>query len=274
MKRFLLLILFLTLPCALLPGCAGGTRQKVEKKNIQAQKPASAVKVIRWKYQLSGEYKHDIGAYTQGLFFYDGKLYESAGQYGESSLRIVELETGKVLKRKNFDRKYFLEGACVLDGLLYVLTWKEGICFVCDPATLEQKAQLRYRGEGWGLTTDGKSLIMSDGSDRIRYRDPNTFAVERELSVRYNGQPLEWLNELEYFGGHIWANVYGLELLVCIDPETGNVLEDIDCRGILPSNLKKPTTDVFNGIAYNPADGGLYVTGKYWPKLFRIRKAK
>ena len=92
--------------------------------------------------------------------------------------------------------------------------------------------------------------------------------------MRYNGQPLAWLNELEYFGGHIWANVYGLEILVCIDPETGNVLEDIDCRGILPANLKKPSTDVFNGIAYNPADGGLYVTGKYWPKLFRIRKTK
>ena len=271
-KRILLLVLALVLCGAAAVALSQTHRQP--KSSAPQKAPTAAVKVVRWNYQLSGDYKHDTGAYTQGLFFYDGKLYESAGQYGESSLRIVELETGKVLKRKNFDRKYFLEGACVLDGLLYVLTWKEKICFVCDPATLEQKAILRYQGEGWGLTTDGKSLIMSDGTDVIRYRDPKTFAVERELSVRYNGQPLAWLNELEYFGGHIWANVYGLELLVCIDPETGNVVEDIDCRGILPANLKKPSTDVFNGIAYNPADGGLYVTGKYWPKLFRIRKTK
>ena len=116
--------------------------------------------------------------------------------------------------------------------------------------------------------------VESDGSAVIRYRNPQTFAVERELTVRYNGQELAWLNELEYFGGRIWANVYGLELLVSIDPETGNVVEDIDCRGILPAKLTKPTTDVFNGIAFDPADGGLYVTGKYWPKLFRIRKTK
>ena len=271
-KRILLLMLALVL-C----GAAAVALSRAGKQPQRTPEPprnTAAVRVVRWNYQLTGEFKHDAGAYTQGLFFFDGNLYESAGQYGESSLRIVDLETGKVLKRKNFDRKYFLEGACVLDGLLYVLTWKENVCFVCDPATLEQKALLRYRGEGWGLTTDGKSLIMSDGTDVIRFRDPKTFTVEREISVRYNGQPLAWLNELEYFGGRIWANVYGLEILVCIDPETGNVVEDIDCRGILPTDLKKPSTDVFNGIAYNPADGNLYVTGKYWPKLFRIRKTK
>jgi glutamine cyclotransferase len=275
MKRLLFFALVLTLCCAALPGCAGQSRKNAEtKKAAEVKKPAAAVKVDRFKYQLVSEYKHDAGAYTQGLFFHDGKLYESAGQYGESSLRIVDLETGKVLKQKSFARRYFLEGACVLDGRLYVLTWKENVCFICDPATLEQRGQLRYSGEGWGLTTDGKSLIMSDGTAVIRYRNPQTFAVERELTVRYNGQDLAWLNELEYFGGHIWANVYGLELLVCIDPETGNVVSDIDCRGILPANLKKPTTDVFNGIAYDAEHDALYVTGKYWPKLFRIRKTK
>ena len=176
-KRILLLLLALVLCGAVAVALSQTGRQP---KNVAPQKTATgAVKVVRWNYQISGEYGHDTGAYTQGLFFYDGKLYESAGQYGESSLRIVELETGKVLKRKNFDRKYFLEGACVLDGQLYVLTWKEKVCFVCDPATLEQKAILRYQGEGWGLTTDGKSLIMSDGTEVIRYRDPKTFAVER-----------------------------------------------------------------------------------------------
>lgn len=276
MKRLPLLFATLTLCCAALPGCAGQSRKVAEDKKDGADKKpvAAAVKVDRFNYQKVSEYNHDTGAYTQGLFFYDGKLYESAGQYGESSLRIVDLETGKVLKRKNFPRKYFLEGACVLDGRLYVLTWQENVCFVCDPATLEQQATLRYQGEGWGLTTDGQSLIMSDGSSVIRYRNPQTFAVEREVTVRYNGKELAWLNELEYFGGRIWANVYGLELLVCIDPETGNVLSDIDCRGILPANLKKPTTDVFNGIAYDAAHDALYVTGKYWPKLFCIRRTK
>ncbi len=274
MKRLLLPLILLTLT-GLLPACAGGPRNRVQKSApAEARKAPVTVKVDRYQYQTVQEYSHDSGAYTQGLFFYEGKLYESAGQYGESSLRIVDLETGQVLKRKNFPRKYFLEGACVLEGRLYVLTWKENVCFVCDPATLEQQATLRYQGEGWGLTTDGQSLIMSDGSAVIRYRNPQTFAVERELTVRYNGQELAWLNELEYFGGRIWANVYGLELLVSIDPETGNVVEDIDCRGILPAKLTKPTTDVFNGIAFDPADGGLYVTGKYWPKLFRIRKTK
>ena len=271
-KKILLIALVLVLCGAGAIALSRGGRQVTQAQEV---KPGAAVvKVTRWNCQITGDFKHDASAYTQGLFFYDGKLYESTGQYGESSLRIVELESGKVLKRKNFERKYFIEGACVLDGLLYVLTWKENVCFVCDPVTLNQKAVLRYRGEGWGLTTDGKSLIMSDGTDVIRYRNPKTFDVERELSVRYNGQPLAWLNELEYFGGHIWANVYGLEIIVCIDPETGNVIEDIDCRGILLPQLKKPSTDVFNGIAYNPSDGGLYVTGKYWPKLFRIRKTK
>ena len=272
MRRFLQILLTLAL-CGSLTECGGGGRGR----SAVAAPPAAQTapdRLERYGCQPVAEYPHDEGAYTQGLFFHGGKLYESAGQYGESSLRIVDLETGRVLKRRNFDRKYFLEGACVLDGRLYVITWRENLCFVCDPQLLETLATLRYRGEGWGLTTDGKSLIMSDGSAVIRYRDPKTFAVEREFAVRYNGRELNLLNELEYVDGHIWANVYGSSLLVCIDPETGRVTEQVDCRGLLPDSLRKPATDVFNGIAYDAADGGFYVTGKYWPRLYRIRKTK
>ena len=215
---------------------------------------------------------HDSGSYTQGFFFHEGKLYESAGQYGESSLRIVDPQSGRVLKRKNFDRKYFLEGSCICNGLLYVLTWQENTCFVCNPETLETIGQLRYNGEGWGLTTDGKSLIMSDGSATLRWRNPANFAIEKELKVKLKGKDLRWLNELEYIGGVIWANVYFSDTIVLINPDTGEVIETKDCKDILPRNLRRPSTDVLNGIAYTAKDSTLWITGKLWPRMFRIEK--
>ena len=139
-----------------------------------------------------------------------------------------------------------------------------------NPNNFEKIGSFRYNGEGWGLTTDGKNLIMSDGSNVIRFRDPKTFQVLREIKVKINGRDLEYLNELEYIDGKIWANVYGTDAIVIIDPASGVVTATVDCSGLLPSSLRKPSTDVFNGIAYNPANGGIYVTGKYWPRLYRI----
>lgn len=232
---------------------------------------APAQNVPRQKCKVLSSTNHDVFSYTQGLFFHKGKLYESSGQYGESSVRIVELATGKVLKRKDFPRKYFIEGSCVADGKLYVLTWREETCFVLDPESLSELGQIKYRGEGWGLTTDGKSLIMSNGSPKILFRDTKSFQVEREITVRMDGKELGYLNELEYVDGEIWANVYGSDYIARIDPSTGKVKALIDCRGLLAKELRKPSTDVLNGIALDSSSGAIYITGKYWPRMFRIR---
>lgn len=214
---------------------------------------------------------HDRSAYTQGLFFYNNQLYESTGQYGESTFRKVDLATGKVLRRLNFDSRYFVEGSCVLDGRLYVLTWKEKKCFVYDLETFKYLGELYNPREGWGLTTNGTDLIMSDGSDKLFFLDPMTFAVRKTVPVTLNGRALSYLNELELIDGEIWANVYGEDYLVIIDPVSGVVKGVMDCRNLLPASLRDGNTDVLNGIAYNPATKAIYITGKYWPRMYRIR---
>lgn len=214
--------------------------------------------------------KHDVSAYTQGLFFHEGELYESTGQYGESSFRKVDLKSGRVLKRENFARNYFVEGSCVLNGRLYILTWQEFTCFVYDIKTWKQLGILKYQGEGWGLTTDGKSLIMSDGSSKITFRNPDTFIVEREIDVAIGSNKINYINELEYIKGEIWANVYGQNVILRIDPANGKVKSMIDCSNILPRHLHKPSTDVLNGIAYDERNDHIYITGKYWPNMYRI----
>lgn len=231
---------------------------------------ASAQNVKTYGFKVEETLPHDVAAYTQGLFFHEGELYESAGQYGESNFRKVELKTGRVQKRINFESRYFAEGSCVLNGRLYVLTWQEKECFVYDMKTWNRLGTLRYMGEGWGLTTDGKSLIMSDGTSTLTFRNPETFAVERSVSVTLRGQKVAYLNELEYIKGEIWANVYGTDQIIRIDPETGVVRAVINLKGILPQALRKPRTDVLNGIAYDERNGSVYVTGKYWPKMYRI----
>ena len=230
-----------------------------------------AQKVKEYKLQVLETLPHDQGAYTQGLFFYNGELYESCGQYGSSSFRKADLKTGKDLRRLNFDGRYFVEGSCVHDGLLYILTWREHKCFVYDINTFKYLGELYNPREGWGLTSNGKDLILSDGSSKIYFLDPQTFAVRGTKEVKMNGKPVTLLNELEYINGEIWANVYVQDYIVIIDPETGTVKGKIDCRGLLPSSLKKPTTDVLNGIALNTATGDLYLTGKYWPTMYKVK---
>ncbi len=229
-----------------------------------------SARVKQYKVEVVREYPHDTGAYTQGLFFHGGRFYESTGQFGESSFREVELATGKVLSQMNFQQKYFAEGSVMLGGNLYILTWLNKVAFVYDAATLEYKQSYSYPREGWGLTTDGTSLIASDGSARLFFLTPE-FKQERYVDVKMDGRPVRNLNELEYIDGKVWANVYMTDLIVVINPKDGTVEASIDCSGLLPHSLRSPKTDVLNGIARDPGTGSIYLTGKYWPRLYEIK---
>ena len=216
------------------------------------------------------KYPHDTESYTQGLFFSDGQLYESTGIKGKSTFRKVDLMTGEAQRRLDFDKKYFVEGSVMFDGNLYVLTWESRIAFVYDAETLEYKSSWKYPREGWGLTTDGKSLIASDGSATLYFMDKD-FALQRRLIVKHEDRPVRWLNELEYIDGKIWANVYMTDEIVIINPKDGRVEGLIDCRGLLPNHLRTPMTDVLNGIAYDSESEKIYLTGKNWPELYEVR---
>ena len=224
--------------------------------------------IKEYKVKVVKEYPHDVTSYTQGLFFQGGQLYESTGQYGSSTMRKVELETGKALRKLDFSRKYFIEGSVMLDGNLYILTWTNKVAFIYDAATLAYKQTYTYPREGWGLTTDGKSLITSDGTNAIWFLSKD-FKLERRLNVTFNGKPVRYLNELEWIDGKIWANVYTTDVILIINPDDGKVEGRINCSGLLPAALRKPETDVLNGIAV--LDGRIFLTGKNWPKLYEVK---
>ena len=226
--------------------------------------------VKEYKLQVVAEYPHDTESYTQGLFFHDGQMYESTGLHGKSTFRKVDLQTGKALKKFAFDKKYFVEGSVVFGDNLYILTWDSKVAFVYDAGTLEYKSTWSYPREGWGITTDGKQLIASDGSATLFFMDEN-FALKKRVIVKYEDRPVRWLNELEYIDGKIWANVYTSDEIVIINPKDGRIEGVINCKGLLPKNLRTPDTDVLNGIAYNPEDGKIYLTGKNWPKLYEVK---
>ncbi|MCD8207813.1 MAG: glutaminyl-peptide cyclotransferase [Bacteroidales bacterium] len=227
-------------------------------------------KVRQYKVEVVKEYPHDTSAYTQGLFFHNGELYESTGQYGKSSLRKVDLATGKVLNRVNFSKKYFVEGSVILGDNLYLLTWTDKVAFIYGPDSLDYRATYSYPREGWGLTTDGKNLIASDGSSNLIFMKDD-FTLLNKVAVKMSGRPQRLLNELEYIDGKVWANVYTTDLILIINPTTGEVEATIDASNLLPDKDKTPTAEVLNGIAYNPDNGKIYLTGKYWPRLYEVR---
>ena len=227
-------------------------------------------RVKQYKLQVVNSFPHDRTSYTQGLFFYAGAMYESTGLNGKSTFRKVDISTGKALSKLTFDRKYFLEGSVEKDGNIYMLTWQNQLAFVYDAATLEYKASYSYPREGWGLTTDGKHRVASDGSARLYFMDDN-FRQVSTITVKMDGRPVRYLNELEYIDGKIWANVYMSDLILIINPESGNVEGVVDCTGLLPRQLQYEDTDVLNGIAYNPADGSIYLTGKNWCRLYEVK---
>ncbi|PZA06537.1 glutaminyl-peptide cyclotransferase [Meiothermus sp. PNK-Is4] len=223
--------------------------------------------VQTYTFRVVHTFPHDPQAFTQGLIFHDGFLYEGTGLEGRSELRKVELQSGKVVQRKALGPQYFGEGITLLDGHLYQLTWKNQVGFIYDPQTFALQRTWNYTTEGWGLTHDGKQLILSDGSAKLYFLDPKTLKVERTLLVTLNGQPLPMLNELEYVKGKIYANVWQTPQIVIIDPQNGRVEGVVDLTNLV---LLNPGADVLNGIAYDPATDRLFVTGKLWPRLFEI----
>ena len=214
-------------------------------------------------------YPHDPDAYTQGLVIAGGRLYEGTGRYGASSIRRVDLATGRVEKIHAIGSEYFGEGIAILDGKLYELTWKSGLAFVYDLDTFNVVQTLQYPTEGWGLTHDGRNLILSDGSATLRFLDPATFKTVREITVRDGDRPIEKLNELEYIDGEIWSNVWYDDRIARISPADGRVLGWIDLAALYPQSARGGD-DVLNGIAYDAAAKRIFVTGKDWPQLFEI----
>ena len=216
------------------------------------------------------EIPHDTTAYTQGLLWWQDKLYESTGQYGTSTLRRVHPDTGAVEERIDIERGYFAEGLARVDDRLIQLTWKAQLGFVYDVATFATVDTFRYRGEGWGLCHDGTRLIMSDGSDTLTFRDPQSFEATGSVRVTLRGQPQYDLNELECVDDVVYANVWEHDYIVRVDPTSGRVTHQIDAAGLLTRDEARGT-DVLNGIAYNPTADTFYITGKLWPKMFEVR---
>ncbi|WP_245588494.1 glutaminyl-peptide cyclotransferase [Deinococcus pimensis] len=214
---------------------------------------------------------HDRAAFTQGLVFEDGALYEGTGLYGASELRRVKLDTGAVERRRALPQDVFGEGLASLGGRLYQLTWKNKVGYVYDRATFELQRQFTYDTEGWGLTTDGRDLILSDGSNVLRFIDPTTFREVRRVSVTANGQAVRNLNELEFVEGAVYANVWLTDTIARIDPATGRVTAWVDLTDVSRTVPKSSTDDVLNGIAWDAKGRRLFVTGKRWPALFEIR---
>jgi glutamine cyclotransferase len=221
-------------------------------------------------YRVVHTYPHDPHAFTQGLVFVDGHLYESTGLNGQSTLRMVDLESGRVVQTQPVNNKYFAEGLTTWGSTLVQLTWETHTALVYDRFSFRLLRTFSYAGEGWGLTEDGKSLILSDGTATLRFFDPATFHEVRRILVKDGPEPVLYLNELEYIHGQIYANIWHSDRIARIDPNNGKVLGWIDLKGLLPENEHSSPEAVLNGIAYDSAHNRLFVTGKLWPKLFEI----
>lgn len=259
--------------CTLLLMACGGTdnKQKSEDKATEEQPATTFAKL--YDYRIVADYPHSKESYTQGLERYDGKMWEGTGQEGDSHLQIIDLATGAVERIASLADDEFGEGITHHDNKIYQLTWTSRKAYVYD---LEGKLlkSIRYNGEGWGITSSGKELYLSDGSSTIRLIDPETFATKRSILVSYNGQPLDYINELEWVAGKIWANVYLTDAIVEIDPATGIVTGYVDLPALRTHLKDNPEAEALNGIAYNAENGHLFVTGKDWNKIFEIEIVK
>jgi glutaminyl-peptide cyclotransferase len=270
---FSIVVVCLTLLSAERRGCvaseplpaAGGTGQRVE---------AQAPKAVQYDITIVKAYPHDPEAFTQGLLFADGSLYESTGAYQKNStLRQVHLETGKVVRVQTLAREYFGEGLTLWQGRLIQLTWRSGVGFVYDRDSFLKVGEFHYDTEGWGITHDGRSLIMSDGSAVLRFLDPESYEEIRHIEVIHQGLPIRNLNELEYIQGEIFANIWGKDTIVRVSPENGRVLGWVDLSLLRKALGPVQGAEAANGIAYDAVGDRIFVTGKLWPKLFEIKLA-
>ena len=227
--------------------------------------------VPRYDVEVVHTYPHDAAAFTEGLFYLNGVLYESTGLEGHSSIRKVRLETGAVLQQIDVPAQYFGEGIVNWHGHLISLTWKSQVGFVYDLGTLKVQKRFAYAGEGWALTQDGRQLIMSDGTPELRFLNPETLRETNRVQVTLDGKPLRNVNELEWVKGEIFANVWGTDYIVRVDPKSGRVVGVINLNGLLGTDRVSGPDGVLNGIAYDDKHDRLFVTGKNWPKLFEIR---
>lgn len=232
--------------------------------STRTKAPVLQIRVVK-------SFPHDPNAFTQGLEIEGGKLYESTGREGFSSVRHVDLESGEVTLKLDLPDDFFGEGLTIMGDQIYQITYKNRICFVYEKGTLKKVKQFNYTGEGWGLANDGKHLLMTDKTSTISIRDPETFQVVRKLRVKDGRKSISELNELEYFDGHIWANIWRQDKIAKINPETGAVVAWLDCSKVYPAkNRDNPQEDVLNGIAHDADSGRLFITGKMWPTLYEI----
>jgi glutaminyl-peptide cyclotransferase len=246
--------------------CNAGANSGSSTTNTPANAPASKI-----NYEVVHAYPHDTGAFTQGLIFVNGKLYEGTGQEGRSSLREVDLQTGHVVNKVEVPEPFFAEGITLLNGKIYQLTWQHGIGFIYNAQTLEKTGQFAYKGQGWGITNDGHSLIVSDGSYNLKFFNPDSFTVTKTIAVADGDTNVPRLNELEFVNGEIYANIWHDDRIATIDPQNGRVTGWIDLAGLLPPGAVTDEEAVLNGIAFDQAGNRLFVTGKLWPQLFEIK---
>lgn len=265
----------LALAMVVLSVSCGGTKRNNAGDQV-AERSAAVEKVVPaalYEYRVVAEYPHSVESYTQGLQYVDGVMWEGTGQEGRSQLQRVDLKSGKIDIVSKLSDKEFGEGITHYKDKIYQLTWLTHIAHVYN-ADGELVNSIKYRGEGWGITTDGQELYMSDGTSTIRRVDPETFKTLESICVTLDGAPLDLINELEWIDGHIWANIYMTDAIVEIDPKTGVVVGYVDLPELRLGLKDNPEAEVLNGVAYNPANGHLFVTGKQWNKLFEIEIIK
>lgn len=225
---------------------------------------------INYRYRVVESFPHDRSVFTQGLVYHQGKLFESAGQYGQSRLLVRTLASSEALQLHQLPDTIFAEGITLMEDRLFQLSWRSGRVFVYDAQTLKPLREYSLAGEGWGLTHNGRELIVSDGSAVLQFIDPDKFTVSRRLAVTLDGKPITQINELEWIDGHIYANIWQSNWIIIIDPESGEVVGKVRLNQLLPDDLRTTTTDVLNGIAYDHDKKRLLVTGKYWPRIYHI----
>ena len=269
------LVLLLLVGSSLAVACGASSSAPPEPKAAAAAPSAPAGPVVeRYGYEIVRSHPHDPAAFTQGLTIADGQLYEGTGLHGQSSLRRVDLATGAALQRIALEERYFGEGVAVVGDRIVQLTYQTGVGFVYDRKTFAKQREFTYSGEGWGLTYDGQRLIMSDGTDTLRFWNPETLEELGRVRVRDGDRAIARINEMEYVDGEIYANIWQEDQIARIDPKTGVVTAWIDMSNLLTATERSRGVDVLNGIAHDPKTGNFLITGKLWPWVFEVKFVK